>query len=187
MPAVRLGNVVASLSHAMDLTEGQAPGHSIRSCAIGMAIADELGMGADDRSALYYALLLKDAGCSANASPVAEAFGSDDHPVKKAMKTSDWTRYLSAVVYVSKNVGLGRGAWAKARHFAVMARGGNELARDFTRIRCERGAEIASSLGFDCRTAETIRATKVRGDLSSSDVDYFAFEATSGDEIALLF
>ena len=38
-PDIRLSNVLAGLSYALDLTEGQREGHAIRSCLIGMRIA----------------------------------------------------------------------------------------------------------------------------------------------------
>src|ERR1700733_11612914 len=60
---VRLSEVLAGLSMALDLTEGQRPGHSVRSCAIGMRLAEVLGLSKDERSALFYALLMKDLGC----------------------------------------------------------------------------------------------------------------------------
>ena len=74
---VSLSEVLAALSHALDLTEGQPLGHTIRTCLIGMRLASELGLSPEDRSALYYALLLKDAGCSSNAARMAALFGSD--------------------------------------------------------------------------------------------------------------
>jgi HD-GYP domain-containing protein (c-di-GMP phosphodiesterase class II) len=36
-----------------------------------MRIADRLGLDEERRSALFYALLLKDAGCSSNASKMS--------------------------------------------------------------------------------------------------------------------
>jgi len=33
---VRLSEVVSALSYALDITEGQAEGHAVRSCVIGM-------------------------------------------------------------------------------------------------------------------------------------------------------
>jgi hypothetical protein len=43
-------------------------GHVVRTCAIGMRIGEQLGLGPVERSSLFYALLLKDAGCSSNAA-----------------------------------------------------------------------------------------------------------------------
>ena len=85
---IHQSEVLAGLSYALDLTEGQRPGHSVRSCLIGMRIAVELGLPAEQRSALYYALLLKDAGCSSNAARMAALFGGDDRELKRRSKTS---------------------------------------------------------------------------------------------------
>lgn len=65
---ISLSEVLAALSLALDLTEGQPAGHTVRACLIGMRIGDALGLDAAERSALRYALLLKDAGCSGHAA-----------------------------------------------------------------------------------------------------------------------
>src|SRR4051794_7752076 len=60
---IALSAVLDGLSYALDLTEGEPPGHAARSCIIGMRIAEEIGLDGATRSDLFYALLLKDAGC----------------------------------------------------------------------------------------------------------------------------
>ena len=77
-PQIRLGEILGALTYALDLAEGQAAGHALRSCLIGMTIGERLRLGAERRSELYYALLLKDAGCSSNASRVAALLAADD-------------------------------------------------------------------------------------------------------------
>ena len=62
---VALSEVLGALSYALDITEGEPPGHAVRTTAIGMRLAEQIGLGEEERSALFYALLLKDAGCSA--------------------------------------------------------------------------------------------------------------------------
>jgi len=69
-----LSEVISALSYALDIIEGQPPGHAVRSCLIGMRLADELALHPRERSALYYALLLKDAGCS-RAPPRSSGLG----------------------------------------------------------------------------------------------------------------
>ena len=76
---LRLSEVLSGLSHALDITEGQARGHAERSCLIGMRLAAALDLDDATRSSLFYALLLKDAGCSSNAAKVAALFGADDN------------------------------------------------------------------------------------------------------------
>ena len=75
---LRLSEVLAALSYALDITEGQPAGHAVRTCLIGMRLAEEVGLEIDDRAALFYALLLKDAGCSSNAAKISSLFGADD-------------------------------------------------------------------------------------------------------------
>ncbi len=68
---LRLSEVLSALSHALDVTEGQPRGHAERTCLIGMRLGTQIGLGEEELSSLFYALLLKDAGCSSNASKVA--------------------------------------------------------------------------------------------------------------------
>jgi hypothetical protein len=68
-----LSQVLGAFSYALDLTEGQPPGHCVRSCWIGMHIGGRLGLADDAQRDLYYTLLLKDAGCSSNAVPTSRA------------------------------------------------------------------------------------------------------------------
>jgi len=67
---VRFSAILSGLSYALDLTEGHPRGHASRSCLIGMRVGRVLGLSADDRSHLFCALLLKDAGCSSNSARV---------------------------------------------------------------------------------------------------------------------
>jgi putative nucleotidyltransferase with HDIG domain len=157
-PDVRLSNVLAGLSYALDLTEGQRQGHAIRSCLIGMRIARELQLSSDQQSALFYALLMKDLGCSSNAARFAVLFGADDQRVKADLKTTDWPRAIEAFRFVARNVAPGQ-FWL-TRTFqllGVLARG-PEGARDVVLTRCERGADIARMLGFQDETVAAIRA-----------------------------
>src|SRR5262249_5940309 len=88
---IHLADVVSALSAALDLTEGQPMGHAVRSCLIGMRIAAEIRLPLESRSDLYYALLLKDAGCSANSSRMHCLIGGDEIKAKREVKVQNWT------------------------------------------------------------------------------------------------
>jgi putative nucleotidyltransferase with HDIG domain len=152
---VGLSEVLSALSHALDLTEGQPSGHTLRSCAIGMRLAADLGLGAADRSALYYALLLKDAGCSSNAARMATLFAADDRIVKPGMKAVDWQRRVRLALATARHVGAGLPIRARIRQFLTIARE-TDMTRDLIRTRCDRGAAIARRIGFPAATAEAI-------------------------------
>ncbi|MDZ7800130.1 MAG: HD domain-containing phosphohydrolase [Trueperaceae bacterium] len=159
---MRLSEVVAALTYALDVTEGQPEGHAVRNCAIGMAVGRRLGLDEVALSALYYALLLKDLGCSSNASRLTATFGADDQRVKRAFKFTDLDSLVDGARFVLGQAGraaLRRGgvrAWF--RHVRVVASGEGGGHRSLTEIRCERGADIARELGFPAATSEAIRA-----------------------------
>ena len=155
--AVPLSEVIGALSYALDLTEGEPPGHAQRSCLIGMRLAAELGFDAAARSDLFYALLLKDAGCTANAARMAALFGADDHEAKHSAKRVDWARPWPAFRWSVRTVAPGQPVRARLdRLLAIKSEG--EVTRSLMQARCDRGAEIARMIGLSYRTAEAIRA-----------------------------
>ena len=149
---IRLSEVISALSYALDVTEGQPMGHAVRSCAIGMRIGEEIGLDDDARSSLFYALLLKDAGCSSNAAKLSALFGADDFELKRARKLTNHLRPFEALKYTVR--------YARTRRLAAIVRSGAEGARDMTELRCERGAEIARMIELTESTAEAIKRAR---------------------------
>jgi HD-GYP domain-containing protein (c-di-GMP phosphodiesterase class II) len=153
---IGLSELIAGLSCALDMAEGEPPGHAQRSCLIGMRLASVLGLAADARSDLFYALLLKDAGCTANAAHMAALFGADDQVAKRTSKFVDWSRPLAAFVWSVRSVAPGRSLRAKTeRLWAIRNEGA--VTRSLMAARCHQGAEIARKLGFSEATADAIR------------------------------
>src|SRR4051812_45824895 len=157
MSSFALSEVLGALSYALDITEGEPPGHAVRTLSIGMRIAEQLRLGDDIRSALFYALLLKDAGCSANASRLSSLFGADDQPAKAAMKRVDWSRPGSLALYTWRSVEPGSSPLAKVRRMRALTQE-DEVTRGVIGLRCERGAEIARMLELPEPTQDAIRA-----------------------------
>jgi hypothetical protein len=93
---IALSELIGALSSALDVAEGEPPGHAERSCLIGMRLADQMELVGEARSDLFHALLLKDAGCSANAAHMSALFGADDQVAKRTSKLVDWSRPLAA-------------------------------------------------------------------------------------------
>jgi len=190
---VSLTEVLSALSRALDLTEGATVGHTMRSCLIGMRLAEEAGIGAAERSALYYAILLKDAGCSSNAGRMASLFGSEDQWVKPRMKVVNWHHRIRLALSTAMMVGHGRSLRERARQFMAIART-KDMTRDLILIRCDRGAEIARQLGFPPGTAEAIRSLDehwcglgyARG-LSGSDIPLLARIANLSQTLEVFF
>ncbi len=121
-----------------------------------MRLAQVLGLDAATQSNLYYALLLKDAGCSANSARMAALFGADDHVAKRTSKRVNWSGKLPAFVWSLRTVAPGGNVRDRLdRLLAIKAEG--EVTRALMQARCERGAEIALMLGLEPETADAIR------------------------------
>lgn len=155
---LRFSEIVSALSYALDLTEGQVLGHSARAALIGMRLAETIGLSAEDRSALFYALLLKDAGCSSNAARLCAVFQADDRTLKQDHKRINWRRLGEAARYTMRHVAPQGSRRARMARFLRIASTPDEVGRELIAIRCERGADIALMLGLPRATAEAIRS-----------------------------
>jgi HD-GYP domain-containing protein (c-di-GMP phosphodiesterase class II) len=155
--AYRLSEILSALSCALDITEGQAPGHAVRTCLIGMQVAERVGLPLEDRGPLFYALLLKDLGCSSNAARLSSLFGADDRALKRDYKLTDWSRPTRSLGYALRNAVPGASPMGRALRVASMLLHEKGSGREMTQARCDRGADIAATLGFTRATREAIR------------------------------
>ena len=155
--AFRTSEILSALSCALDITEGQPPGHAVRTCLIGMRIAERAGVPVEDRGALFYALLLKDLGCSSNAARLCSLFGSDDRALKREHKLTDWSRSGPNLAYALRNAVPEASPMGRVFRVASMAFKEKGSGREMVQTRCDRGADIASMLGFTGATREAIR------------------------------
>jgi putative nucleotidyltransferase with HDIG domain len=154
---IRLSQIISALSFALDLTEGQPMGHSVRSCLLGMRLGQALGVPAEEQTDLYYALLLKDAGCSSNASRLFHILNADEIRAKGDVKTTDWTRVgWDSLHYALTHVGTGEPFLNRMQRLFQVAATQQRDSCDLVKIRCERGAHIAKQLGFSDAVATGI-------------------------------
>jgi putative nucleotidyltransferase with HDIG domain len=177
---IRLSELVSALSHALDVTGGQPMGHAERTCLIGQRLADAVDLPAAQRSSLFYALLLKDAGCSTTAAQIATTFGNDDQQVKREARLIDAHRPQTTLGYLRRNVAPGAPLRERARHLravVAMTRGGVD---ELERMRCERGADIARGIGLDEEAATAIAQLFEHWDGNGHPGD------RAGEEISLL-
>jgi HD-GYP domain-containing protein (c-di-GMP phosphodiesterase class II) len=153
----RISEVLAALSHALDLTEGQPVGHAARSCVLGVRIADQIGLAEDDRNALFYALLLKDAGCSSSAARMSALFGVDDLVLKADGKRVDWSRPGEVLRFVSRHSGEGGSTFRKVARVGSIASRLKREGHAIVETRCERGAGVVRQLELPEAAAVAVR------------------------------
>ncbi len=92
IPRARLAELVAALSLGVDLGFGQPMEHVLRQCLIALRLADQAGLGEQDRMAVYYTALLVNVGCHADAHEQAKWFGDDI-----ALKSGKYAHELGSV------------------------------------------------------------------------------------------
>lgn len=146
-PEIKLAELVGLLSHALDMTEGQPPGHSLRSCWIGMQVGSALGLAGAELSDLYFTLMLKDLGCSSNAARICALYLTDDIQFKRDFKKIDGS--LSAALrFVFAKTGPDEGLSERISAIVNILRNGGQIANDLIETRCHRGADIAAKMRF---------------------------------------
>jgi putative nucleotidyltransferase with HDIG domain len=154
-----VSEVLGALSFALDLTEGQPMGHSMRTCLIGMELAARFRLSLSESRDLYYSLLLKDVGCSSNSARVFELFGGDDRSAQHALRLVDWGNYFRAMSFSVALASPGASWFQRARRIASLARRGQSLATELVETRANRGGEIVMRLGFGRHVADALRST----------------------------
>ncbi|MGI4756994.1 MAG: metal-dependent phosphohydrolase, partial [Janthinobacterium lividum] len=154
------GEILSALSFALDITEGARPGHSVRACLLGMRLGKQIGLPDQALNDLYYALLLKDIGCSSNAARMAQAFGADDQVVKQHFKFIDREKLgkpnQEALAFVWKNIAPTTSVWNRMRHMYHMVRSPGDLTAEVIEARCEQGAVILHKLGMSVDTCAAV-------------------------------
>ena len=182
--SISLSEVISALSFALDLTEGAVQGHALRSCLLGMRIAEEAQLPSDLRSSLYYAVLLKDVGCSNNASRMCQIVGGDDRAVKAGVKYEDWTKphkpSLSTLRLLWNQVLPDSGPAARVARIIRIGATQHRNNEEMISLRCDRGASIVMKLGMGRIAAEGVRSLDEHWDGSGYP------ERAKGERIPLL-
>ena len=159
-----LAEVLLSLSYALDLTGGQPMGHAQRTCLIAMRLASELGLPLAEMDSLYYAILIKDAGCSNNTARKCEILDGN---------------VFSASGRVSELVNWSN--WAAVARYAPV-----EEVDVVLHKRSERGADIAHSLGLSEGTVRCVRSMDEHWDGSGGPDGVFGSAIPLSARIACL-
>ena len=180
-----LSEILSAFSYALDLTEGQPAGHSIRACWIGTKVAQAIGLEEAALRDVYYAVLLKDLGCSVNAARVAEMFVGNDRQLKHDFKLigpdpEDFGTFIMTKVGVEANAATRDSAVA-----CLLANAG-EIMTDIMDRRCTRGADIARQLRFSDDVAQAIAHLDEHWDGSGLPLGITGEAIHIGGRIALL-
>ncbi len=139
---------MAALSLATDLGMGQPLEQTIRTCLLAIGVAERLGMGAEERSTIYYVALLRFLGCTADAHEAAAMAGGDEIALRAAIAPvlgAPNGEFMSAVM---PKVGAGLNPLRRVATVAKMLRTGQKASRQGMIAHCEAAELLADRLNL---------------------------------------
>jgi HD-GYP domain-containing protein (c-di-GMP phosphodiesterase class II) len=162
-PGLRLAEVLASLSLAIDLGLGQPMEKYLRTCLLAVRLGKLLGASSEDMTAIYYLGLIQHLGCTAYADDTAAVLG-DDIETNSWLLTTDHgnpTEMLSAMLL---HVGQGEAALQRVSHLLralmIMPKKNKEVLTG----RCEVAQFLAARIGLDHRVRDGLGQVYERWD-----------------------
>ena len=146
---IRTADLLGAFSLASDLAMGLHTEHGARSCYIGMHIAQEMGLSLEQRTHLYYAELLKDAGCTTWTSQLASSWLVDELAAKRDLQFfRDARNPLDMASWLLKYVAAGAAFPTRATHILGFLVKGREFMKEGFESTCYVATRIAQRLGM---------------------------------------
>lgn len=146
---MRIADLLSALSLAADLGVGLPAEHAVRSCYLGMRVADRLKVSLDQQADVYYAELLMDAGCTAWTSHFARYVMNDEIAARRDFFFfTDEHNPFEVMGWLKDYVAAGQSAHVRAQQFLNFALHGKESTREGFRNTCEVAGRFAERLGM---------------------------------------
>ncbi len=147
--AIRTADLLGAFSLASDLATGLHTEHGARSCYIGMQIAQQMELPLEQRTDLYYAELLKDAGCTTWASQLASSWLVDELAAKRDLQFfRDDRNPLDIASWLIKYVAAGTSLPTRATHMLDFLLHGRKFMKEGFENTCLVATRIAQRLGM---------------------------------------
>jgi HD-GYP domain-containing protein (c-di-GMP phosphodiesterase class II) len=159
---LRLAELVASLSLAVDLGFDQPMEHVLRQTEIALRLADRLGLDDETRASLYYTSLLVNVGCHADAHEQTKWFG-DDIALKSTKYDHDF-RSFAGMVSGLRAIGAGNPPLHRLRVGLAFALGGHREMDSMIAGHAELASRLADRLGLSEETRSAVGSSYERWD-----------------------
>lgn len=160
---LRLAELMAALSLAIDLGMGQPLEQALRTCLIAIELGERMGLTKGEISEVFYLALLRFLGCTADAHELAEFFGGDDLAERRAAAQllGGSPPELARVIL---RVGRGQGPLRRAELLAGLIARGPRLMSEVARAHCEMAEHLAVRLGLPAGVRRALGDENVRWD-----------------------
>ncbi|MDR3707624.1 MAG: HD domain-containing phosphohydrolase [Capsulimonadaceae bacterium] len=155
---LRLGDLLTSLSAALDITAGQPSGHAVRACVIGLRIATAMGLSEQMLLRLHYALMLKDAGASSTSTRLWQLFAANEVEAKRSLRLLDWSSSVEVANFFAKYIRPDDNPLNRARRIMRNAANSMSVRTGINRDRAIGAEAAVRTLDLDEVVIEGIKA-----------------------------
>jgi HD-GYP domain-containing protein (c-di-GMP phosphodiesterase class II) len=159
---LRLAELIASLSLAVDLGFDQPMEHVLRQTVIALRLADRIGLDEDSRATLYYTSLLVNVACHVDAHEQAKWFGDDI--ALKAGKYRHDARSLAGLISGVRDIGSGNPPLHRLRVGLAFAFVGHRDVDKMIERHSALACRLAGRLGLSSETQDAVAASYERWD-----------------------
>jgi HD-GYP domain-containing protein (c-di-GMP phosphodiesterase class II) len=138
----RVAEIVGALSLAVDLSHGHPLERSLRTCLLALHMGRTLGLSEKELSDVYYAALLRFAGCTAGARHLALMFG-DEVTLGPEIEAIELWRTVPMLGGLISIAGAGQTTGSRLRTVARALMRGVPRAREEVAAHCEVSQVLA--------------------------------------------
>jgi HD-GYP domain-containing protein (c-di-GMP phosphodiesterase class II) len=156
---VRLAELVASISLATDLGLGQPMEHVLRSCILGLRIAEDLQLEESERAVVYYVALLAWLGCHADSHEQSTWFGDDI-----ALRADRHFADPVGMRFLISHVGRGEAPARRVRRLGSLLVSGREALTAMEATHCLVAGQFAMRLGLSAQVRDSLQHVFERWD-----------------------
>jgi HD-GYP domain-containing protein (c-di-GMP phosphodiesterase class II)/DNA-binding CsgD family transcriptional regulator len=158
-----LSELLGVLSFGADLGMGQPMEHVLRQCLVALGLAERIGLGGDDREAVYFASLVAWVGCHVDAYEQAKWFG-DDLALKGDFRRVDFSRASSGPMFMLRHLGAGLPASRRVSLIPSFLGDGRRAAESVLENHWRASDGLMVQLGLDQRVRATVEQSFERWD-----------------------
>lgn len=163
-PAESLGELLIAFSSVTGLGLGLGTEHGVRTCYIGMCIANDLELPPARAAEVYYTALMKDGGCTCGTSQMAAFLGADERDALADYVQLNPDSELQMLRWVFRHAGRGGGAVTRLRRTLDALVHGARFEHDNAVAECEVAQRAADRLGLSEGVREALTACVERWD-----------------------
>jgi putative nucleotidyltransferase with HDIG domain len=160
---VKLAELLGVLSFGADLGMGQPMEHVLRQCFIALELADQVGLGSDDREAVYFGSLVAWVGCHVDAYEQAKWFG-DEMALKGDFRRTDFDSAISGPLFMMRHLGSGLSWHERLGLVPSFMSDGRKAAESMLENHWRASDDLMAQLGLDHQIRDTVEQSFERWD-----------------------